>query len=171
MTQQPQEQLHLARIGKPHGIKGEVTVQVFTDNPEERFVKGAVFTCDHADYPNLTLSSARWNKNILLLGFAEFKDRNTAELLRNHHLYTDELLEEDDAWYEHEFIDIPVFHNNKQIGKVTALLTGPVQDLLEVELSDGKEVLIPLVAEIVTDIDLDQRRITVDPPAGLLEMD
>ena len=170
MTEDHDARLHLARIGKPHGIRGEVTVQVFTDNPEERFLKGEVLSSDHQNFPTLTVKSARWNKNILLLGFVEIADRNAAELLRNHHLYTDEELVEEDAWYEHQLIDVPVYHGSEHIGAVTALLTGPVQDLLEITSPDGKEILVPLVEEIVTDVDLEQNRIQIDPPAGLLDI-
>lgn len=170
MTEGHDERLHLARMGKPHGIRGEVTVQVFTDNPQERFAKGEVLSSDHPDYPTLTVKSARWNKNILLLGFDEAPDRNTAELLRNHHLYTEDELVEEDAWYEHQLIDVPVYHEAERIGSVTALLTGPVQDLLEVTAADGREILIPFVEEIVTEVDLDANRIQINPPAGLLDI-
>ena len=54
--------LQIARIGKPHGIRGEVTVQLFTDVPEDRFGAGAVLMAEPASKGPLTVSSARWNK-------------------------------------------------------------------------------------------------------------
>ena len=165
-----EQALHVARIGKPHGIKGEVTVQLFTDTPEERFLKGAQFTCDHKFYPVLTVKTVRWNKNVLLLGFVEASDRNTAEELRNHHLYTAEILEEEDSWYEHELTDMKVLSRDETIGVVAQLQIGDVQDLLIVTSSDGREIMIPFVAEIVTRVDEQQREIHVDLPPGLLEL-
>ena len=69
-------QLQVARIGKPHGIRGEVTVQVLTDAPEDRFVPGTEFVVEPASAGPLTVRSARWNKDILLLGFEEIETRN-----------------------------------------------------------------------------------------------
>ena len=94
-------QLQVARIGKPHGIRGEVTVQVMTDAPGDRFVPGVEFVVEPAQSGPLTVSSARWNKDILLLAFEEIEDRNQAETLRGAKLFieTAELDEDDeDAW-------------------------------------------------------------------------
>ncbi|MCT4574488.1 ribosome maturation factor RimM, partial [Bacillus thuringiensis] len=71
-----------ARLGKPHGIRGEVTVEVRTDEPDERFVPGAVFSTE-PDVGPLTLSRARWHRERLLLTFDEVADRNRAEEIRN----------------------------------------------------------------------------------------
>src|SRR6476619_905776 len=93
-----QMQLQVARIGKPHGIRGEVTVQVLTDAPGDRFVPGTQFIVEPASAGPLTVRSARWNKDILLLGFAEVADRNRAETLRGAKLFieTEELDEDSD---------------------------------------------------------------------------
>ena len=71
-------QLQVARIGKPHGIRGEVTVQVLTDAPGDRFVPGTQFIVEPASAGPLTVFSARWNKDILLLAFDEIETRNEA---------------------------------------------------------------------------------------------
>ena len=68
-------QLQVARIGKPHGIRGEVTVQVLTDAPEDRFVPGVEFVVEPASAGPLTVSRARWNKDILLLAFDGISDQ------------------------------------------------------------------------------------------------
>jgi len=69
--------VRVARIGKPHGIRGEVTAEVFTESPETRFLKGNVFSVFAGGafsevFGKLTVEKARWNKNILLLKFEEF---------------------------------------------------------------------------------------------------
>src|SRR5690625_4952504 len=84
--------VRVARIGKPHGIRGEVTVELFTDSPESRFAVGNVLTLHFSvptqfDFDRLTVEKARWNKTILLLKFEECSDRTTAESLRNAELY------------------------------------------------------------------------------------
>jgi 16S rRNA processing protein RimM len=164
--------VQVARIGKPHGIRGEVTVQVLTDAPEERFVPGTQFTVEPAAHGPLTLRGARWNKDVLLLAFAEVPDRNRAEELRGAKLFVDtEELEDDDdeGWYEHELVGLTVRVDGQNVGTVAALQTMPVQDLLVVDTPDG-EVLVPFVDEIVPEVDPEGGFIVVVPPPGLFEL-
>ncbi|RAM35329.1 ribosome maturation factor RimM [Arthrobacter globiformis] len=166
-------QLQVARIGKPHGIRGEVTVQVLTDAPEDRFVPGTEFVVEPASAGPLTLRSARWNKDILLLGFDEVADRNRAETLRGAKLFieTEELDEDDDeGWYEHELVGLEARVGSQAVGKVTALNTMPVQDLLVIESADGKEILIPFVEQIVPEVNVGEGYVLLTPPAGLFEV-
>lgn len=161
----------VARIGKPHGIRGEVTVQVLTDDPETRFARGARLLTDPEANGPLTVKSARWNKHILLLGFEEVSDRNRAEELRGTMLYVEAEESSDDAWFEHDLVGLEVVVEGETIGKVSALHTGPAQDLLEVTLNDGSEALLPLVEDIIPEIDLDAATVIATPPPGLLELD
>ncbi|MFE5839120.1 ribosome maturation factor RimM [Arthrobacter sp. NPDC056493] len=166
-------QLQVARIGKPHGIRGEVTVQVLTDAPEDRFVPGTEFVVEPASAGPLTVRSARWNKDILLLGFEEVADRNRAETLRGAKLFieTEELGEDDDeGWYEHELVGLEARVGSRAVGKVTALNTMPVQDLLVIETPDGREILIPFVEQIVPEVNTEEGYVLLTPPAGLLEI-
>lgn len=173
--------VRVARIGKPHGIHGEVTVEVFTNSPETRFVRGNSFTLNaprHASplpFGRLTLEEARWNKKILLLKFLEITDRNTAEMLRNAELYASQLdpLDQTEGWYAGDLIGLAVYENNfasKRVGEVVDLITRDAQDLLEVRLLDGHKVLLPFVVEIVPEIDKARAAIVITPPPGLLEL-
>lgn len=165
--------LQVARIGKPHGIRGEVTVQVLTDAPEERFVKGEVLHVSGGPVSTLTVKNARWNKAILLLSFVEINDRNAAETLRGSRLEIEADAEPDDdsdEWYEHDLLDLKVMLDGKQVGVVTGLRTNPAQDLLVFEDADGEEVYLPFVDEFVPEIDTEAGTLTITPPAGLLEL-
>jgi 16S rRNA processing protein RimM len=164
--------VQVARIGKPHGIRGEVTVQVLTDAPEDRFVPGTQFIVEPASHGSLTLRGARWNKEILLLSFEEVGDRNRAEELRGVRLFleTDELDDaEEEGWYEHELVGLDVRVDGRSVGTVSALQTMPVQDLLVVDTPEG-EVLVPFVEEIVPEVDLEGGFVAVTPPPGLFEL-
>jgi 16S rRNA processing protein RimM len=166
-------QLQVARIGKPHGIRGEVTVQVLTDAPEDRFVPGTEFVVEPASAGPLTVHSARWNKDILLLAFEEIETRNEAETLRGAKLFieTEELDEDDDeGWYEHELVGLEARVGSEVVGKISGLNTMPVQDLLVVETPDGKEILIPFVEQIVPEVNVEEGYVLVTPPAGLFEI-
>ncbi|GAA1878366.1 ribosome maturation factor RimM [Paeniglutamicibacter psychrophenolicus] len=164
--------LQVARIGKPHGIRGEVTVQVLTDAPEDRFVPGAVFEVEHPSIKQLTVEGARWNKEILLLAFEELLDRNTAETVRGAKLFidTEEVEDDSEGWYEHELVDLEARVDDKVVGKVTALRTGNVQDLLVVESTEGHEIYVPFVEDIVPEVNIEGGYIMLTPPAGLFEV-
>ncbi len=161
-------QVQVARIGKPHGIKGEVTALVLTDAPGSRFAPGTQFAVEPAKLGTLTVKSSRWNKDILLLGFEGTITRNDAELLRGATLFFEsDDDEDDDAWYEHELLGLEVRIGAKRVGKVTGLRTLAVQDLLIVEDNDGDEVLVPFVDEIVPEVNVEDGYVLLTPPAGL----
>lgn len=166
--------LQVARVGKPHGIRGELTVQLFTDDPGARFAPGAVLETEPATAGPLTVNSARWNKQILVVGFDEVGDRNRAEELRGTTLFvqtTGEEVEDDsEGWYEHDLQGLKALVNGVSIGEVTALVTGTAQDLLVLTRNDGTEVLVPFVEEIVPEVDVEGGYVVLTPPPGLLEL-
>ena len=168
----------VARLGKPHGIRGEMTVEVRTDDPDERFVPEAVFGTE-PDIGPLTLTRARWHRDRLLLSFAEVPDRNRAEEIRNTLITVDaEDTDDDDedAWYIDDLIGADAHIGEHLVGKVSGVSPGAAQDLLhitpsaeQVERSDSdEEILVPFVAEIVPEVDIDAGRIVLTPPAGLI---
>ncbi|EAP97740.1 16S rRNA-processing protein [Janibacter sp. HTCC2649] len=174
--------LLVARIGKPHGLRGEVTVQTHTDDPEARYVPGTVFDTEAqpgTGVPRtLTVSTARLHRQIWLLGFAEIPDRTGAESLRGTQLFldpdeADEVeSDEDDGFYEHDLVGLAVQDpSGAVLGEVTGLVLGAVQDLLEVRLTNRRDVLVPFVEAIVTEIDIEAGHVVVDAPAGLFDLD
>ncbi|WP_298713251.1 ribosome maturation factor RimM [uncultured Micrococcus sp.] len=167
--------VRVARIGKPHGIRGEVTVQVFTDDPDARFAPGEVLEVRGAGAgmpARLTVVRARWNKQILVVAFEECPDRNTAEAWRGLQLFAAPLeAEQSDEWYEDDLVDLAVLVDGARVGVVTGLITGDAQDLLQVALDDADaEALVPFVEEIVPEVDLEAGTLTLTPPPGLLEL-
>ncbi|WP_128977502.1 ribosome maturation factor RimM [Streptomyces roseicoloratus] len=167
-------QLVVARIGRAHGIKGEVSVEVRTDEPELRLGPGAVLHTDPASAGPLTIESGRVHSGRLLLRFEGVKDRNGAEALRNILLIADidpdELPEEEDEYYDHQLVDLDVvLADGTEIGVISEISHLPSQDLFIVERPDGTELMIPFVSEIVTEIDLENQRAVIAPPPGLID--
>ncbi|MGW0871402.1 ribosome maturation factor RimM [Streptomyces sp. NPDC002740] len=167
-------QLVVARIGRAHGIKGEVTVEVRTDEPEQRLAPGAVLSTDPASTGPLTIETGRVHSGRLLLRFEGVRDRTAAEALRNTLLIAEidpeELPEEDDEYYDHQLMDLDVVtKDGAEVGRITEISHLPSQDLFIVERPDGSEVMIPFVESIVTEIDLEQQRAVIDPPPGLID--
>ncbi|MFI2645008.1 ribosome maturation factor RimM [Streptomyces sp. NPDC018610] len=167
-------QLVVARIGRAHGIKGEVTVEVRTDEPELRLAPGAVLATDPASTGPLTIATGRVHSGRLLLRFEGVADRTAAEALRNTLLIAevdpDELPEDEDEYYDHQLIDLDVVtEDGTEVGRITEISHLPSQDLFIVERPDGSEVMIPFVEEIVTEIDLEEQRAVIAPPPGLID--
>lgn len=164
--------LAVARIGRPHGVKGEATIETFTDTPEERFFPGARLECDAPSHPILEVIKVRTHQGRWMLTFAEVTDRSAVERLRNFRLYCDvEIKDQSDVDSYHvealrglKVVDI----DEAVIGTVMAVRHLPGQDLLAVENQDG-EYLIPMVHEFITEIDIDQGLIRVNLPEGLVE--
>ncbi|MFH8613544.1 ribosome maturation factor RimM [Streptomyces sp. NPDC017979] len=167
-------QLVVARVGRAHGIRGEVTVEVRTDEPEVRLGPGAVLATDPASAGPLTIAEGRVHSGRLLLRFAGVSDRNAAEALRNVLLIADvdpdETPDDPDEYYDHQLVDLDVvLADGTEIGRIAEVSHLPSQDLFIVERPDGSEVLIPFVAEIVTAVDLEAQRVVVAPPPGLID--
>jgi len=166
-------QVVVARIGKAHGLRGEVTVHVLTGAPDERFVPGATFATEPASSGPLVLRSARDNNGILLLGFEHTDDRSGAETLRGITLLADVLADhgDEDEWFERDLIGLKaVTLSGEEVGEVTALESRPAQDLLVLRLTNGREARIPFVTALVPEVDVEGGRVVIDPPPGLLEL-
>ncbi|WP_245988436.1 ribosome maturation factor RimM [Flexivirga caeni] len=166
------DEVVVARIGKPHGLKGEVTVRLHTDAPDDRFVIGASFATEPAAAGPLTLRTHRVHNGIHLLSFEEATDRTGAEALRGTQLLVaagDKA--EDDAWYAEELVGLAVVDlAGAVLGTVVELHDRPAQDLLEVRLGDGQTAYVPFVEQIVPEVDVEGGRIVVDAPPGLLDL-
>ncbi|WP_051951641.1 ribosome maturation factor RimM [Actinacidiphila yeochonensis] len=167
-------QLVVGRIGRAHGIKGEVSVDVRTDEPELRLAPGAVLATDPASTGPLTIATGRVHSGRLMLRFEGVTDRNGAEALRGTLLIAEvdpeETPEDPEEFYDHQLVDLDVVTvDGREVGRIAEISHLPYHDLLVVRRPDGGEVLVPFVAEIVPEIDLEEQRAVIDPPPGLLD--
>ncbi|HEU4480890.1 MAG TPA: ribosome maturation factor RimM [Actinomycetota bacterium] len=157
----------VGQIGKPHGIAGEVYLIQISDDPR-RYEVGA--RLEHANGRTLTIVSARPHRDRFLVRFEGITTRDEAEAIRGA-LYVSAAearsLEDDEFW-PHELVGAKVYLvDGSEVGEVREVIPGPAQDLLAVD-SEGTTHLVPMVKAIVVDVDRDARRITIDPPVGLL---
>jgi len=174
----------VGRIGRPHGIRGEVTIEPRTDEPEIRFAPGAVLYLvppsvkgsPAATGPSrtLTVEYMHWHSGRLLVAFEEIADRNQAEDCRNHLLEierpADEQPEDPDEYYDSALVGCAVrTAEGEPVGVIHDVLHLPAQELLAVRADDGREFLIPFVAAIVPTVDIAARLVTITPPPGLIE--
>ncbi|WP_062076513.1 ribosome maturation factor RimM [Demequina globuliformis] len=163
--------LTVARIGRAHGLKGEVTVEVRTDIPEERLVPGEAYETEPATAGPLTIAHVRTQAGRWYLRFDEISTREQADAARGTELVIDgDESDEDDAWYVHELVGLTVERpSGERVGEVVDLLSMPAQDLLVVTQPSGRRAMIPFVDEFVVEVDLETQRVVVTPPYGLLD--
>ena len=163
-------QLVVGRIGRAHGVLGEATIEVQTDDPDIRFQVGKKLTLDNGR--QLTIRSSRWHNQILLLAFDGVADRNQIEELRDQLISSDVDLGSlaPGEYHFQQLIGCEVFQQNGElIGKVDEIVKLPGQDLLSVKRA-GAQVLIPMVKQIIIEIDVLAKKIVVNPPEGLLDV-
>ena len=158
--------LLVGRIGRAHGIGGEATIEVRTDEPQLRFAIGARVQTDTRG--DLTITSHRLHNGTLLLGFAGVTDRNGVEALRDTLLYADVDITEQSAPNEYHVMQLigcqAFLESGELFGELTDVLNLPGQDVLSIATASG-EVLIPFVQQIVPHVDVVARKVIVIPPS------
>ncbi|WP_309067135.1 ribosome maturation factor RimM [Microbacterium sp.] len=169
-------QLRVGRLVKAHGLKGALKLELYTDDPDRRFVQGASFTLQVPEQSQwhgktITVREFRWMNQHPVVFFEGVDDRTAADTLVRAILWIDEdedAASEPDAWYDHQLVGLDVVRDGSVVGKVARVDHFPAQDLLVVASGDG-EVLVPFVAAIVPEVDIEGGRVVVTPPAGLFE--
>jgi 16S rRNA processing protein RimM len=172
----------VGRIGRPHGIRGEVVIGVRTDEPDLRFAVGATLQVAEHDQESaggeqLTVASARWHSGQLLVAFAGVTDRSAAAELTGSWLSVDSSqlpeIGDPDEFRDHELIGLAVRTcAGEPVGVITDVLHYG-QDLLVVRRADGQrgECLVPFVKAIVPGVDVRGGVVVIDPPPGLIDIE
>jgi 16S rRNA processing protein RimM len=168
----------VGRIGKPHGLRGEVTVGVRTDEPERRFAPGSTLRAEPppgsaSSLRTLTVVGARRHQSALLVAFEELPDRTAAEGARGIVLHAsipaDESPEDPDEYYDHQLVGLAAYDvDGTPLGTVAGLVHGGAQDLLRVDTPDGREALVPFVKALVPEVDLAGGRVVIADRPGLV---
>ena len=170
-------QLTVARVSKAHGLKGEVALDLRTDDPESRLAVGERLATVPPDAGPLTVTHAREHQGRWLVTFAEITGRTAAEELRGTELVVEaDVSDEEDAWYPHELAGLRVeLADGTVVGTVVSLEYLPAHESLLIDeiLPDGgtTRTLVPFVLAIVPVVDLAGGRVVLTPPGGLLARD
>ena len=168
-------QLTVARIGRAHGMRGEVAVDLRSDTPDERFAPGAVLRTVPPSAGPLTVERSRGQNGRWFLLFEGILDRTAAEALLGVELVIDSDdadAAEEDAWYPHELAGLRVEHvDGRTVGTVLDIEHLPAHDMLVIREPSGTRTLVPFVRAIVPVVDVVGGRVVLDPPGGLLADD
>ncbi|MGI8536657.1 MAG: ribosome maturation factor RimM [Mycobacteriales bacterium] len=170
----------VGRIGRAHGIRGDVSIDVRTDEPERRFAPGSSV---HLSFPRsdgataarmLTVRTARPQGARLVVAFTEVADRTAAEALRGAVLEIDvdpdERPADDEEFYDHQLVGLQLRgRSGAEVGTVTEVLHLPGQDTLAVCTVDGGDLLVPFVSALVPTVDVAGGYVVVADVPGLLD--
>jgi len=168
------EVVAVGRVGRAHGVRGDVFVEPWTDAPEERFADGALVYAGEQERRPLTVAGARSHSGKLVLHFAGLDDRTAAESIRGAVLVVPAgdrpPLADPDEFYDTDLLGLSVsMVDGTLLGPVTDVLHSPAGSLLAVDW-DGRELLVPFRREVVPIVDLAGRTAVIDPPDGLLDL-
>ncbi|WP_347057578.1 ribosome maturation factor RimM [Blastococcus sp. HT6-30] len=176
---EPTDTVVVGRIGRPHGVRGLVTVEVRTDDPDLRFAPGAVLATDPPERGPLTVVDKRWHSGTLLLQLADaagavYDVREAVDELRNTLLLVPIAdlpeIEEPDSYYDHQLVGLTARLPDESVLGEVAAVRHEAQDLLVLRRAEGGEALIPFVSAIVPTVDVAGGFLVVDPPEGLLDL-
>ena len=163
--------LVVGRIGRAHGVRGDLFVEPFTDSPDERFAAGQTLMMSNDQ--SLTVATSKWHSGRLVVHFVGVDDRTAAEGLKGTELTMDvdpqEQPQDPDEYYDHQLVGLKVIlTNGDAIGVVSEMVHLPSQDLVIVKRDGLPEAMIPFVNEMVPTVDIVAGTITITPPPGLL---
>ncbi|WP_406280581.1 ribosome maturation factor RimM [Nocardia sp. NBC_00881] len=171
-------ELVVGRVAKSHGVRGELVVEVRTDEPDARFAPGSTLRgrlARSGEVRDFTVESARAHSGRLLVFLAGVADRAAADALRGMLFLVDsaDLPPSDDPeeYYDYELEGLEVqLTDGTVVGSVREVLHSAAGELLSVRAADdGREILIPFVTAIVPTVSLADRLVVIDPPEGLLD--
>ena len=162
----------VGRIGRAHGLRGEVVIGVRTDEPDLRFAVGAQVEAEQRGL--LTVAAARWHSGLLLVAFAGITDRTAASELAGTWLSVDTSslppTADPDEFRDHELIGLSVRTVAGELVGVVSDVLHHGQDLLVIRPVDsGEDRLVPFVTPLVPEVDLKAGVLVIDPPPGLLD--
>ncbi|TCZ79933.1 ribosome maturation factor RimM [Paenibacillus albiflavus] len=165
----------VGEIVNTHGIRGELKIVPHTDFAEERFAKGSklVIVASNGAKTEVTVQSSRLNKKVYIILFKDFTNINEVEkfkgsLLKIDEKYQDDL--EDDEYYYHEIIGCMVeTEEGEQLGEIIEILSPGANDVWVINRPKNKQLLIPVIDDVVLEVDVANKKVIVSLMEGLLD--
>jgi 16S rRNA processing protein RimM len=163
--------LAAGKIRRPHGVRGEVFVELYTDFPERLSLKKAVYLGEK--HEQVTISSQRSHKDGLLMGFKGYDTPEAVGRFRNQILYVasaDSPQLPEGEYYFHELLDLTVLdENGLLLGNLTEIIETGANDVYVVATPSGTEILLPAIPDVILAVDLGERKMIVHLLPGLVE--
>ena len=167
--------LEVGKIVNTHGLRGEVKVVAWMDAPEDFAELTTVYLKTKKETLKLTVRNVKYQKNNLIVKFAEFNDINEVEQYKNHVLYADrdELGElPEGTYYIVDLIGLEVYTEaGERIGVISDVFNTGANDIYEVKRDGRKNLLLPVIDDVVLNVDLENKQVKVHLIEGLEDLD
>lgn len=160
------ELIEVGQIVNTHGIRGEIKINPWTDDIYD-LVDLEVFY--DKDGKAFDVENSRVHKNVLIVKFEQIKTMNDAEKLKGKTLFTEKVPLPEGRYYIKDLIGLSVFEENEELGKLTDVFNTGANDIYEVKTKDGKNIYLPVIDGVIGDVDLENKKMFVTIPAGLLD--
>jgi len=163
--------LAIGKVRRPHGVTGDALVEVYTDFPERLLPKAVVYASEA--YTPLTIRCQRLHNDGILLAFDGYSTPEEVGRFRNQILYivlSDAVELPEGEFYFHELLGLAVLdETGKSLGTITEIMETGANDVYVVTDEAGGEILLPAIAEVILDVDLDLKTMKVHLLPGLVE--
>lgn len=167
-----EELFRIGVITEPHGVHGEVKIFPTTDDPSRIKKLKEIILDDGKEKHLLHPEGVKWQKQFVIVKFKEFSDRNEVERLRKKELYVtreNAIPLKRDEYYISDLIGLTVYNeDDESIGIVKDVLQTGANDVYQIALADGRELLLPAIKQCILDVDIEEKKIKVHVMEGLL---
>jgi len=158
----------IGRLQKSHGVRGEITLRVFSDFPE-RIRRGKTIYIG-ADFQTCKITGTRWKNDLLLLKLEGFDSPESVRELVGKEIFSavkDLPSLSEGRYYHHQLIGMRVFEGEEDLGVLAAIMETGANEVYIIDQADGQELLIPAIPEVILKVDLEQKRLEVRLLEGL----
>ena len=163
--------LEVGKIINTHGLRGEVKIVTWTDYPEVFEEIGAVYVKVCTDAEKMTIKNVKYQKNNIIVKFAEINSIEEAEKYKNAVLLAErDALGElpEGVYYIADLIDCVIFEENgEKIGVLQDVFSTGSNDVYDIKRENKKNLLIPIIEGVLKSVDIENKKITIKIPEGL----
>ena len=167
------EKTRIGKILNAHGVRGELKVEPLTDNPERYKILEQVYLEDRKkNYTLYDVEFVRFHKGNVLVKLAGIDDMDAAKLVKNQHLAinkSDRMPLEEGAYYIDDLIGLQVFEDDRPIGVLKDVLQPGANDVYVLDSTIYPDLYIPALKSVVLSVDLENKRMDVKLPKGLVD--
>ena len=158
----------IGRLQKSHGVRGEITLRVFSDFPER--IRRGKTVCIGSDFQPNKITGTRWKNDLLLLKLEGFDNPESVQELVGKEVFSavkDLPPLSEGKFYHHQLIGLHVWEGDEYLGVLAAIMETGANEVYIIDQADGSELLLPAIPEVILKIDLEQKRMDVHLLEGL----
>ena len=162
------ELIEIGQIVNTHGIRGEVKLNPWTDDLYDLLDLDVFY---EKDGKVLKVENSKVHKNVVIIKFSGINTMNDGEKMKGKTLYTEKIPLPEGRYYIKDLIGLTAYENDEILGELTDVFNTGANDIYEIRTSDGKRIYLPVIDGVIGDVDLENKKIYVTIPAGLLDDD